>query len=41
MANLVIHTLNARLDARIEPLSARDLLDLTEPPPPVVVRGSR
>jgi phospholipase/lecithinase/hemolysin len=41
MANLVIHTLNARLDARIEPLTPRNLLDLAEPPPPVVVRGSR
>jgi hypothetical protein len=41
MANLVIHTLNARLGAGIEPLSRRDLLDPVPPSPPIVVRGSR
>jgi phospholipase/lecithinase/hemolysin len=40
MANLVIHTLNARFDARIEPLGAAEILDLTRPPTQIVKRDS-
>ncbi len=40
MANLVIHTLNVRLDARIKPLGVAEILDLARPPAQIVTRGS-
>jgi hypothetical protein len=40
MANLVIHTLNARFDARIKPLGVAEILDLTRPPTQLVKRAS-
>jgi lysophospholipase L1-like esterase len=40
MANLVIHTLNSRLNARIKPLSVAEILDLTRTTTQVVTRDS-
>jgi phospholipase/lecithinase/hemolysin len=40
MANLVIHTLNSRFDARIKPVSVAETLDLTRPTTQVVTRDS-
>jgi phospholipase/lecithinase/hemolysin len=40
MANLVIHTLNSRSDARIKPLGVAEILDLARPPTQLVKRDS-